>query len=229
MKRSIQILVCILIINTSFGQQKNFSLGTTKAGLGFGNFKTYSGVRLFLFDDNFKVSNGLSFGLFSEGTNSNGFSFTLLQNLDYRFNGININLLGGENQIANGLTISGLGQVCNKFNGVGFGGLAFCGDTLSGILISPIGMTWWNNNRIQQINGLTIGGIFGANCKELNGLSIGLFNNNIDTLHGVSIAISNRSKHLTGIQIGLWNVAENNRIFKRMPFINFNFRRKTRR
>jgi len=229
MKLFIKILIFVLTINTCFGQQRSFSLGTKEAGLGFGNFETYSGVRLFLIDKSFKVNNGLNFGLLSEGTNSNGFTFRLIQNLDNKFNGVNINLLGGENKIGNGLAISGLGQVCNKFNGVGFGGLAFCGDTLSGLLISPIGMTWWNSNRIKKINGLTIGGICGADTEKMNGLSIAIVNNFIDTLNGVSIAIANYSKELTGIQIGLWNKVENNKIFKRMPIINFNFRRKASR
>ena len=229
MKLFISTIFCILTINPSFGQQRHFSVGTSNAGLGFGNFEIYSGIRFFLFDKNFRTTNGLNFGLYSEGINSNGLTISLLQNLDKKQNGINLNLFGGENENANGLTISGLGQTCKKFNGVGFGGLAFCGDTLSGLLISPIGISWWNSNRIKQINGLTIGGIYGANTIELNGISVGLISNYIDTLNGVSIALFNESKQLTGIQFGLWNVAENNKFFKRMPLINFNFRRKASR
>ncbi len=229
MKLFIKILIFVLTINTCFGQQRSFFLGTKKAGLGFGNFETYSGVRLFLIDKSFKVNNGLNFGLFSKGTNSNGFTFRLIENLDNKFNGVNINLLGGENKVGNGLAISGLGQVCNKFNGVGFGGLAFCGDTLNGLLISPFGITWWNSNRIKQINGLTIGGFCGADALELNGVSLSLAYNFIDTLNGVSIATINETKQLTGVQFGIWNVAENNKIFKRMPIMNFNFRWKASR
>jgi hypothetical protein len=229
MKRQTAFFLLFLSVTTSFGQQKGFSIGTKRSGFGFGNFETYSGIRLYLFDKYFKTSNGINLGLYSEGGTSNGVTFSLLQNLDNKLNGLGINLLGGENKIANGIVISGLGQVCNNFKGIGFGGLGFCGDTLSGLLISPIGMTWWNNNRIKQINGLTIGGICGANTDNMNGLSIALFNNSIDTLNGVSIAITNYSKELTGVQIGLWNVAENNKILKRMPIINFNFRRKASR
>jgi hypothetical protein len=42
----------------------------------------------------------------------------------------------------------------------------------------------------------------------------------------VSVALKNHARELHGIQIGLWNVAENNRIFKIMPLINMNFSRK---
>lgn len=229
MKRLLPFLIVLLSFTVSFGQRRNFSIGSEGAGLGFGNFETYTGIRLFLFDKNFKTSNGINLGLYSEGARSNGLTFSILQNLDNELNGLSINLFGGDNNKANGILISGLGQVCNNFKGIGFGGLAFCGDTLTGLLISPIGMTWWNSNRIKQINGLTIGGICGANTDKMNGLSIALFNNFIDTLNGVSIAMTNYSKELTGVQIGLWNVAENNKIFKRMPIINFNFRRKVRR
>ena len=76
------------------------------------------------------------------------------------------------------------------------------------------------------INGLTIGLTIGANAEKLNGVSIGLFGNRIGELNGISIGVINKSKKVHGIQIGLWNVAENNRIFKRMPIINFNFSEK---
>ena len=170
MKQQALTLLIIFSFNASYGQQRNFSLGTQKGGIGFGNFETYSGIRLFLFDKNFKVSNGVNLGLYSEGATSNGLTFSLIQNLDNKLNGVSINLLGGENLKANGIVISALGQVSYNFKGFGFGGLSFCGDTLSGLLISPIGMTWWNSNRIKKITGLTIGGICGADTKKMNGV-----------------------------------------------------------
>lgn len=226
MKQQALILLIIFSFNISYGQQRNFSLGSQKRGIGFGNSETYSGIRLFLFHKQFKVSNGVNLGLYSEGATSNGLTFSLLQNQDNKLNGVSMNLFGGENLNANGIVISALGQVCYNFKGFGFGGLGFFGDTLSGLLISPIGIAWWNSNRIEKITGLTIGGICGADTKKMNGVSIATILNSIDTLNGVSIAMFNQTKELTGVQIGLWNIAENNKIFKRMPIINFNFRRK---
>ncbi len=90
-------------------------------------------------------------------------------------------------------------------------------------------MTYWNTEKIQLVNGIAIGLIIGSDTKKMNGISLSLFNNFCDTLNGVAISMINRTKELHGIQFGIWNVAENNRIFKRMPILNFNFRRKPSR
>ena len=135
----------------------------------------------------------------------------------------------GETYIVNGIVLSGFGHVSNKINGIGIGGLEIAGDTLNGVFLSAIGVTYWNSQKIKIINGMAIGLIIGSNTEKMNGVSLSLFNNVCDTLNGVAISAMNRTEELYGIQIGLWNIAKNNRIFKRMPILNFNFRSKPRR
>lgn len=100
------------------------------------------------------------------------------------------------------------------------------GDTMNDFFISLFGMTYWNTEVIKRINGIAIGLVIGSNTEKMNGLTLSLFNNVSDTLNGVAIAVLNSTKELHGVQIGLWNVAENNRFFKKMPFMNVNFRKR---
>ena len=48
--------------------------------------------------------------------------------------------------------------------------------------------------------------------------------NSFEDFTGVSFGIINRTKTLSGVQIGLWNVVESNPMFlKKLPLINVNF------
>lgn len=219
----------ILLSIISYGQNKHFTIGYNDIGICFGNSDINSGLRFNLRDKNVNQINGINLTGISKSKIANGLTFGLIANYDSISNGILINGLVGESYKANGIIISGLGHVANKFNGIGIGGLAIAGDTLNGIFLSPIGVTYWNTQKIQLINGIAIGLIIGSNTEKMNGISLSLFNNVCDTLNGVAISAINRTKELHGIQFGLWNVAENNRILKRMPILNFNFRRKPSR
>ncbi len=101
-------------------------------------------------------------------------------------------------------------------------------DTLNGLFISSYLGAGYNkdNDSIGCMNGVAIGpGMVRSN--KLNGLSLSFMRNDIDTLNGVSIAFFvNKAKVLHGFQFGLWNVAENNKIFKAMPILNFHLRRR---
>ena len=225
------ILLKILILSSiiSYGQNKHLTIGLKDKGISFGNSKTNYGLRFNIRDRNVNKLWGINISGISESKITNGLTFGLIANYDSISNGILINGLVGESYITNGIVISGLGHVANKFNGIGIGGLAIAGDTLNGLFISPIGVTYWNTEKIKLVNGIAIGLIIGSNTEKMNGISLSLFNNVCDTLNGVAISAINRTKELHGIQFGLWNVAENNRIFKRLPILNFNFRRKLSR
>jgi len=212
-----------------FGQNRHLTIGYQNNGLCFGNSMSNNGLRFNLIDKNVKIINGVNITCISNSLNINGFSLGMVSNNDVNVNGILISGFSGESKIINGFVLSGLGHVAHKLNGVGIGGLAICGDTLNGLFISSIGISWWNTQKIKLINGFTIGVFIGANTEELNGISIGFLHNVIDELNGVEIALINRSKELHGFQFGLWNVAENNKTFKRMPIMNFNLKRKTSR
>lgn len=75
-----------------------------------------------------------------------------------------------------------------------------------------------------EINGIVLGIIGGAFCKELDGLAVGGINR-IEKQNGVVIGISNETTELHGIQFGVWNKALNNRRLKGFPIVNFNFRK----
>lgn len=222
------IYILTLISFLSFGQNKHLNIGIKENGICFGNSKRTNGIRFNLIDSNLTQVNGLNIAMASKSKQTNGFTFGLYTN-DSICNGILIDGLMGKAGKMNGVLFSSFGHFTHKFNGVGLGVFPIAGDTLNGLFMSPIGITWWNSQKIKLINGLTVGIITGVNTEKLNGVSIGLINNVIDKQNGLAISLINRSKELHGFQIGLWNVAENNRIFKRAPIINFNFRRKASR
>jgi len=211
---------------SSYGQNNHLTIGINDVGVCFGNSMKNSGLRFNLRDKNVNKINGINLTGVSKSTITNGLTFGLIANYDSICNGIIINGLVGETHRTNGIVISGLGHVATKFNGVGIGGLAIASDTLNGLFISPIGITYWNTEKIEIIKGVAIGLIIGSYTKKMNGLALGIFNNVSDTLNGVAISAFNRTKDLHGMQFGLWNVAENNQIFKKMPVMNFNFRKK---
>jgi hypothetical protein len=233
----------VFITNLTFGQNNHFSLGYKDNGICFGNSKNNNGIRFNFIDKGTNEFNGLNITGSSNSVRTNGIgigvvkfndsicnglSLGLINLTRYKLNGIAIGLSAGGYK-TNGLALGGLGVGAKKFNGIGIAGLSVIGDTLNGLFLSAFGISDWNTEQICLINGLTFGTIIGANTKKMNGLSLSVFTNVIDTLNGVSVSLMNRTKELHGVQLGLWNVAENNKIFKKMPILNFNFRKKARR
>jgi len=221
------IIVLLYFCALSFGQNKHFTIGYKENGLSFGNSMNTNGVRFNILDRNVDIVNGINISGISKSRISNGLNLGIILNENSICNGIVLNGLLGESIKANGIIISGLGYGANKINGIGIGGLGFVGDTLNGLFMSPFGISYWNTEQIKVVNGLTIGLIIGASTEKLNGVSISLFNNWIGEQNGLTIGMINRAKKLYGFQLGFWNVAENNRVFKYMPVLNFSFRKNT--
>jgi hypothetical protein len=77
---------------------------------------------------------------------------------------------------------------------------------------------------------LTIGheniGICFGNSKTNSVLRFSIRDKNVNEINGVAISAINRTRYLHGIQFGLWNVADNNKIFKKMPLLNFNLEKR---
>ena len=185
----------------SFGQNKHFTIGYKDYGLSFGNSINNNGIRINLFDRNVDKVNGLNISGISKSKISNGLNFGIIWNENTICNGIILNGLLGESMTANGIILSGLGYGASKINGIGIGGLALVGDTLNGLFLSPIGISYWNDEVIKVINGLTIGLIIGASTEKLNGVSVSLFNNWIGEQNGVTIGLINRAKKITWFSI----------------------------
>ncbi len=201
----------------SFGQNKSFTIGLNDNGLSFGNSENTNGLRFNLWDnDDVNRINGLNFSIFSKARISNGLTFGLLSVDESICNGIAINgFFGGSNK-ANGIIISGGGYATDQFNGLGIGGLGLAGERMNGLFISPMTIGYWSDEKVKLINGVAIG-TFSVSVGKINGLSISVVQNYNDEQNGVSIGIVNKSKKLHGIQLGIWNIAENNKIFKRFP------------
>ncbi len=238
MKHFLNILL-ITIPMLIFGQNKHLTIGIKDNGICFGNSIRNNGVRFNLLDKDVEIINGVNVAVSSKSQISNGINLGLVWNENTICNGIVLNGLVGESEKANGIVISGLGYGANQINGLEIGGFSIVADTLNGLFMSPFSIAYWNGETIKLINGVTVGGIIGSVTEQFNGASVSVFNNYISKLNGVSIGmineieelkgmtigVFNRSKNTRGVQSGIWNVSENNKIFKRMPLINFNFRK----
>jgi hypothetical protein len=118
------------------------------------------------------------------------------------------------------------GAYSHLINGIGIGLLGCSGKRMNGLFFSGLIGTKISSSVISdEINGVILGIIGGAFCKELNGLAIGGINM-IEKQNGVVIGISNETTELHGIQFGIWNKALNNRRLKGFPIVNFNFRKR---
>jgi hypothetical protein len=224
--KNLILVFAVLITTVTCYAQKGFVLGHGHSGIGFGNLETHHGIRFTAVDSAVVRTNGAEFAILSHARTANGFILSLV-NLDQRQNGIVLSFVSAEQERVNGLSLSAFAIAdVQKLNGVGMGGFFVCGDTLNGFFFSPFFISYADQRRIGQINGFTLGGLCGASAYEVNGVCVSLFSNDADVLNGVSVALKNHARELHGIQIGLWNVAENNRIFKIMPLINMNFSKK---
>lgn len=229
--KKVLILLLLAICISTYAQNKHFTLGIEDNGLCFGNSKSTNGIRLNLVDKDVKTINGINATLLNNAERSNGISLTLMSMSDSTLatsNGILLNGLFGYNYKTNGIGLGVLGCRAEKFNGLGVGGLALTGDTLNGLFASLFGTTYWNTEKIKNINGMAIGLFFGANTDKLNGVAIG-GQNYIGRQSGITIGVVNSAEELHGFQFGLWNIAKNKKFLRKMPLINFTFRKKDKK
>jgi hypothetical protein len=229
MLRQILFSILIFLSSSTFGQ-KGFNVGVNNFGIGFGCSSKQNGVRLNLWDKTCGEINGLNLSLYSETKKVNGVSIGLLVSADSLVNGLNLGIIGSGSTKTNGISFGGLFTGGKKINGFGIAGLSVAADTLNGLFLSGYGNTYWNTDSIHLINGMSFGIIGGCFTKKLNGLSMGLIHNVTGVQNGLSISAFNRTKELHGVQIGLLNYAGNNRsLFRWLPLININLRKKASR
>lgn len=215
-------------------QNRHFSLGLKNSGICFGNSKNYNGTRLNLIDKRTHRLNGINLALYTEMKIANGISAGILMSSDSICNGLKIGGLVAEAQVMNGLIIGGLaagGDCLNgltigasvggeRINGLGISGIMIS-DTLRGAFIQLIGL--FSKENKGNLYGFSLS-IFVARMQSLRGCNLSFYSEIVDQ-KGMCIGGINRAKNLNGIQIGLWNVAENKKRFKRLPLINFNFKK----
>lgn len=122
------------------------------------------------------------------------------EHLSERINGLNLSTSGSACQcLTNGLTAGFMGQIHFQVNGIS---------------------TSLFMNFTQKHNGVMTA-LFN-DAYYMNGLQIGFSNNGYKT-KGLQIGLFNKSKNLKGLQVGLWNVNQK----RKLPLINWNFRRET--
>jgi hypothetical protein len=92
--------------------------------------------------------------------------------------------------------------------GLSIGGLTTDIDKGSGVIISGLGIS------SKELNGMSIS-IFN-DADELKGMQIGV-HNRVDHMKGMQIGLINKSNKMKGLQIGFWN--KNGK--RSLPFINF--------
>ncbi len=231
---NIRILFLILAWSTSLSaisQNKHLHLGYKNSGICFGNSAISNGIRFNIWDkkaikqnginltlfSKTRSSNGLSVGIYSDDSISNGLKIGLLGSGADVVNGVAIGLLAGAYKM-NGLAIGGLIGAASKFNGVGIG-IILLGDTLNGLYINALTIC-----RKGKVSGVSTT-IYMASYNQFKGVCISGLHNDSKELTGLSVGVYNKTLKLKGVQLGLWNVALHKRRLKRLPFINFSFRK----
>ena len=216
--------------------ESGFLVGIKSNGIGFGGFNKINGVNLSLVEntckingfstslfhnlESYKIQNGIDITLFSYTDVLRGVHFSLLGEVDSA-HGLSAFGLFGTSRNVNGLQLTGLVQMnMGKTCGVNITGLYQISEIHKGISLSP-GFTI-----IDSIaEGIFMSGIY-LSSETANGLTISMFNRSQQS-KGLQVGIINSSKNHKGIQFGLININKANRpIFRYLPIINFNFKKK---
>ena len=216
--------------------RKGLSLGSNHFGIGFGTFRNYTGIRFSLLDKD-SADNAISINIaqYTQCKNTNGTEISLIFADCNNLNGIGFGGLGTNiDDRANGLLLTGLLAAFGDMNGVVIsGGFILSDSNLRGLAVCGIDNTS-NIERGVTITGLihiadsiSTGLIIAGLVQELNllqGISIAPINIAVET-RGVQFGIFNKTEGMCGLQIGLLNTITRKKHFKRLPLINFCFRK----
>ena len=159
---------------------------------------------------------GLSFGLWNfsdsiRNTATNGIRFSLIGE------GILVGFVPESPVFDNDSSLTEMEKdvPTEVINGINISGTGIAGTYLvNGISIGLVG------HLTRKTNGLSASTL---NFSQIhNGIQFSIFVNECYRMNGMQIGILNKSRQTRGIQIGLWNVNER----RKLPLINWNFRRK---
>ena len=183
--------------------------GITIGGFGVGAGGNSTGLLFGLFGvgvgENMKGIHIAGFGLGAggdiTGLSIGGFGIGAGKNLE----GVNLSLIGiGAGEMIRGLNLAGIGVGSESIEGITFGGLGVSANNIRGITLSL--------GRIKVVEG-----------GELTGFSASAYNRIEGSQHGVTIGLVNYAENLSGLQIGLLNIAPRNpKGRKILPIINWN-------
>ncbi len=236
--KNLVFLICLYLSSgQTFGQNRYLNIGYGNCGIAFGNSSDFNGLRINALDKNVIRINGVNVSLagvnpffgYPRTASTNGLTIGACLIEDAKSNGVSIAGLGIRIDTINGASMTSLFLGGQKINGLAVAGLAVYGKELRGVFVAGVGIGFWPRgviNKIEKIQGVSLA-FGGVSSIVLNGLSVVVLKNGIDTLNGICFGLYNDVKELYGVQIGLWNHAGNNRLIN-FPFVNFNFRRKPR-
>ena len=230
------LLLLLLLFSSRLAAQQYLSLGAKKYGIALGNAPAYNGLRLNLWDRKTNYLNGINIAAKTTHHRKNGINVAALISADSIANGIQIAGAVTSGNRLNGLSVGGAGVSGLQINGVAIGSILISAEKMNGIGISCIAISDTMNGAFFHLHGIFskkdkghLRGFsyatFVTRLQSLHGMNISL-HSDIEEQRGLTIGVHNRTRKLRGVQIGLWNVALDKRILKRMPFINFNFRKK---
>jgi len=187
--------------------------GGSLRGLGLGGFGMGVGEDL----------TGVGLGGFGMGVGRDmkGFSMSLFgSGFGRNMTGISVTGIGmGAGESMNGLMFSGIGMGAGtRIQGIAVSGLGMgAGESIRGLAFAGLGM---GSKNLQGIM-LSFGRIMVLDGGEFMGIGASAYNRIDGQQTGVLFGLVNRTKTLTGVQIGLINIVEENpKPFRVLPFIN---------
>lgn len=205
----------------------HFSIGSKNAGIGFGSFGKYNGIK-FSFIEKDTAINGINVNVWgSKGEHEfhariNGLQAAVYTESD-KINGIGLNVIGGYIEEINGLALTGGFLSSEGLAGINISGVGVNCGFLTGISLAPvnimdhsIGLLAGIFNYTMSHDGLMLGGInFHAihshQEKYAKGAMIGVVNV-VNGQAGLQLAIINYSRSYNaasaGLQAGILNLGD---------------------
>jgi hypothetical protein len=230
-------LLLLAVVPALDARAGGLGLPTSRAGLGLGNLREFTGVRLNIEDQGVQRVNGINVTLWAPMVNFghgkdededearskrrngtyNGLGLNLIGGSGERMNGVHVGLLGLElKDRGTGIFAGGLGVGAGNLTGLALGGLGVGSDDMTGIAIGGLGVGGDNLTGI-AIGGLGIGGenltgvftsALGIGARTLRGVA---FSGGIATTESRGAALAtvyHRTEKLHGVATGLYNRAD---------------------
>jgi hypothetical protein len=118
-----------------------------------------------------------------------------------------------------GIALAGVGVVANRgLTGFAFGGAGVIakGGTITGGAVSLYRV------EARAVRGVSVAGLY-LKTWDLTGIGVGAYNRVRRTQVGLTIGLINYARELHGVQIGIINIAKNNKApFRVLPIVNLN-------
>lgn len=203
------VLIIIALVMPQGSYSQGFGIPSKKWGLGFGNTKKFTGIRINSVDKNVESIVGVNITSWiakdiDEQTGSFygvGFGLPMAMGTENRY-GASVAILGvGAAEDVFGINIGGVAVGGNNVKGINLGGIAVgAGEDLFGFNIGGLAVGSGHN-----VSGINLGGLAVGAGNNVSGLNLSVMavgsGNNVSgiTLGGLA---AGAGKHMTGLNIG---------------------------